>query len=57
MEDYSKENLDVLFDYGLEILSNLQNSADEKDKALEDSKRRYDNLREDLKDILNKNQN
>lgn len=57
MEDYSKENLDVLFDYGLEILSNLQNSADEKDNALEDSKRRYDNLREDLKDILNKNQN
>lgn len=57
MEDYSKENLDVLFDYGLEILSNLQNSSDEKDKALEDSKRRYDNLREDLKDILNKNQN
>lgn len=57
MEDYSKENLDVLFDYGLEILSNLQNSADEKDKALEDSKRRYDNLREGLQDILNKNQN
>lgn len=57
MEDYSKENLDAIFNYATKILDDLKDSAVEKDKSLEESKRRYDNLREGLKDILNKHQN
>ncbi len=52
--DYSKENLDELFNYGGKILSVLQDAANDKDKKLENSSRRYENLRDELKGILNK---
>ena len=55
MEDYSKENLDKIVKYAKKILSDLKDSANENDKSLEESKRRYENLRNGLQDILNKN--
>lgn len=62
-EEYTKENLDKLFYYGSKILEELQQSANEKDITLTNTKndlqnaeRRYENLRGDLKNILNRYQ-
>lgn len=62
-EEYTKENLDKLFYYGSKILEELHQSANEKDitltntkKDLENAERRYENLRGDLKNILNRYQ-
>lgn len=56
MEEYSKKNLDELFNYATKILAEIKNSSNEKDVSLEKAKRRYDNLRGNLKDILNKSE-
>lgn len=53
--DYSKENLDEIFNYGEKILSELEKAAVEKDNELEKANRRFENLRDDLKELLNKN--
>ncbi len=62
-EEYTKENLDKLFYYGSKILEELQQSANEKDITLTNTKndlqnaeRRYENLRGDLQNILNRYQ-
>lgn len=53
--DYDKKTFDELFNYGNKILDKLQDVAAEKSAALESSKDRYKNLREDLQALLNRN--
>ena len=53
--DYDKKTFDELFNYGNKILDKLQDAAAEKSAALESSKDRYKNLREDLQALLNRN--
>lgn len=56
MEDYSKENFDELCSYANKILEKIKESADKKNSALEDAKRRFANLRgnvQNMQDILN----
>lgn len=52
--DYSKENLDELFRYGEKILSALEDAANTKSDDLKNANRRFENLRENLQDILDK---
>ena len=63
-DEYTKENLEKLFLYGGKVLDALQQSANEKDIALQDTENklanaesRYENLRGDLQNILNRYQN
>ncbi len=53
--DYDKKTFDELFNYGNKILDKMQDAAAEKSAALESSKDRYKNLREDLQALLNRN--
>ncbi len=63
-DEYTKENLEKLFYYGSKVLDALQQSASKKDIALQDTENklanaesRYENLRGDLQNILNRYQN
>lgn len=52
--DYSKENFDKFFYYGVKILAELQDAAKAKDEELNKNQLRYENLRNNLQEVLNK---
>ena len=54
MDEYTKENLEKLFYYGSKVLEALEQSANEKDIELQNANRRYENLRGDVQNVLDK---
>lgn len=50
--DNDKKNLDELFQYGNRILAKLKDTAIKKSDDLETLKRRHEDLRQNLKNLL-----
>lgn len=52
--DYNKEDLDKLFQIGNKILSELQNASQKKSADLNETKRRFEDLRKNLRETLDR---
>ena len=52
--DYNKENLDKLFQIGSKILSELQNASQKKSSDLDETNRRFEDLKKNLQETLNR---